>query len=307
MESNILTIPVELLKCIIIESDVRSILTLSMTCKFIYELINDGPIWCELLNIHKTYDDLTFCIKTNNKIIAYDRKCINMHNTYLLMRKKQDNTFNYQSRTFYQLWKIMKEIGYKDDWDMNRILKYKNLPKDVELLTNEIDKLFKYSMNSYKLYKQLFSSIFSFYKVLITGKRWKETCKYNNTKYGEGVCCKETSEYSVFCFDCRTNCNPADLLSRAFSCKGPHQTKLPQKSSDHEEDHMLDVSIYNERAGIYLEPKNKFLIKREENMLGEQLICIGKLVNGENHELDYCEIKLAEELTLEYKFQELLL
>jgi len=264
-------LPSDIIKLILYKLDYQSIINLGKTYENITNLLKDPMIWCEFLIEHKDYDDNSFCYKYNNKIICYDKKCIQSYNTYQLNNDFKGIYFFYPSKTFYDLWKLIEQNGYQDDWSMTRIINLAKLNnKNVIPLCQEIENRFRASLNSFELYKQLFSSIQGFYKVLISGKRWKETCR----RIVAGPCKEPTMPYSPFCFNCRSNNSTSDLLQNVIDSTGSFSEQNIKAKVKQEEEKLLEVSVYDNERGLYKELRYGLIVKENDD---GQIVCIGKL------------------------------
>lgn len=308
-------LPPDILKLILYKLNYQSIINLCKIHENFAKLLKDPMTWCEFLVQHKDYDDNSFCYKYNNKIICYDKKCIHVNNAYQLNNDLKGGYFCCPTKTFFDLWKLIDENGYEDDWNMRRIINAchrKDIPVRGQVqnfqfshiinLCYEIETRFKASLNSFELYHQLFSSIQGFYKVLISGKHWQETCRYE--KYGQ-ICKKLTTPYSPFCFDCRSNKAVDDLLQNVVHSTGSFREKeirvdtplIPSKyyqNYNPPKERVLDVIPYDNEKGLYKDISYGFIVKETDDGVG----CVGKLVNCVITPLSGNDIILAKEIGL---------
>lgn len=267
-------LPKETLNQILLETDIKSIIKLGLTCKYMHDVCFDSMLWCELIVISKNYDDFTFYKEYNNDIISYSKRYLIEQRCFLDIDKSKNNNFsNYSAKTFYELWNIIKDCN--NNVENMLIERWILIEGDLQLLISEIIRLFKHSLNRVKLYKQLSSSIIEFYKVIISGKNWHECCRYIECASNQD---NMTTEYFPFCNNCRSSIELDKLLLKSINSKGPYITKLIEYDDNK---NGLLVRIYDASKGIYIDMKNNFLMTQD----GDDVFCIGRLINDEKCEL----------------------
>ena len=145
------------------------------------------------------------------------KSCANCPNCARL-RKEAMRLRQEADQLFESLWLQIQE--YKSQkmnskMIINKIAAETDNPP-VKELTQTLIKTFKAAMDDTIVYNLLSSSIIGYYKVLLTLKCWRETCKNTRTEHG-GIhgCGRLTVPLSPFCVNCRYNYR--DNKSKCFS------------------------------------------------------------------------------------------
>lgn len=295
--NSLSTFPNELLFEILSYLDYKSLITFGLISKHTYELISDPLLWCSTIIKTKRYDDYSFCFDfSDNDTISYNRNCLSSEDIAQILvdqhlkcvgcsdRKFGYNkhTFDYDIKIFNELWQYISEQDKKTIWKEISIDDYiEKLSDDANMLIDEIREKLKWSLDPPKLYRLLCSSLQGFYKVLITGTCWKETCRFERHN---NICKSRTPIYSTFCTNCRLNLPPSVLLRHIVDIEGSFTeerdfyTCEECEDSDDDNEHFREFELYpfNEEKEVFIDINMALLfVFRNHNLL-----CIGQLIDG---------------------------
>lgn len=247
-----LALPDDILLHVLQCADEKVILNLTKISARIDKLVDNPKFWCSLLSQRTKYNEFTFCYVYNNQEIVYHKSHICKYD----VGRRLLPTLSDCSRdinTLQKLWDIVQNSPTFDHFfDFNhRVL----ADEKVTLLFIRLRDCIHWSLHEHNLYKTFSSSVFGFYKVLLSAFNWRESCRYRGTKN----CKNDTPIFSPFCVSCRTEIKVYQLLYLH-----PFDRLKKERYARHE-------NI------VFYKTSDNFII-----FLGEDIIyCVGKLQNNE--------------------------
>lgn len=259
-----LALPDEILVHILQCLDEKIIIDLSKMSTRINRIINTPSFWCSLLSQRTKYNEFTFCYVYNNDEILYHKTCFDIR----MVAERQTPSLAGLSRDaniLRNLWNVIKDIGNYIDFAV--YCKTINLDRNdtkFKYLVKNLFECFEWSHHKINLYKTFSSSIFGFYKVLLSALNWQESCR-SRIDFPSGtescICGEDTPIFSPFCKRCRgtTQINKLlmDVIDNSSSFMLSRFDKIPKKEYIKYNDIQFytmkqnDLIIFSENDVIY--------------------------------------------------------
>lgn len=275
VKSSKMILPVELLELILYYSKEETIINLSKISKQIDKIAKEPQFWCQRLTEGRKYDDFTFCYHYNKDEIHYHKSCIYPSTIENFPIPNRDN-LTYDVKTLTELYQLAK------------VSSYEQFSKSNNDLAKKLVQCFEWSMHKYDIYHTFSSTIFCFYKVMLSLLSWRESCRY--------VGCQEDAViFSVFCHDCKATEHPNTLLESMVNKTGSHYIHPFEKL-------LKRKYIEHDHIQFYYTIDGYFIVFLKDDII----YCVGKLV-GDKLELGDEEIIKDKGFVCDHKYYDIFL